>query len=80
MITLSDNAITFNSDCAKCKNYKVYKTCPAYPNGIPKELTNGKEKHRTVRPEQKGTTIFESIVVSILINLTMLNFSVLYLR
>lgn len=33
--------------------------CPAYPEGIPFEITSGEDLHQAVRPDQVGTVVYE---------------------
>ena len=50
----------FTSSCGSCKHFiedDFY--CPAYPDGIPDELLQGKEFHTKVRKDQTGNTVFE---------------------
>lgn len=63
MIKLDDRIrIKVKSDCMQCKHYNHDFTCSAYPKGIPEKLLMNKEKHRTVRKDQTGNAIFESIL------------------
>lgn len=46
-------------DCGTCIHAsRDMHTCPAYPNGIPEEISTGETTHRTVRPDQVGTTVY----------------------
>lgn len=37
--------------------------CPAFPKGIPSEITYGDNKHLTVHPDQVGEVVYEEAVV-----------------
>ncbi len=37
--------------------------CPAFPKGIPREISYGSNKHLKVRPDQKGILVYERIKV-----------------
>jgi len=58
---LLDIHLRLKSDCAKCKHRYLGMECPAYPDGIPYELTQGIETHRTVREDQEGTFVFINV-------------------
>lgn len=46
-------------DCPRCIHYdRAAKACPAYPGGVPMPIRKGDETHRTVRPDQVGSTVF----------------------
>jgi len=51
--------------CVFCKHYREFETdkpvraCSAYPNGIPKEITDGKVDHR-VPYRGDGGVVFEA--------------------
>ena len=65
MIILDDEIkVRAKSDCMQCKYFvdDFDINCPAFPNGIPPEIRLNKVKHRTVRPDQTGDTVFESIL------------------
>lgn len=50
-----------NSDCYKCSYYRLggYDTCPAfYPEQIPIQILNGKQKHRKPIAGQNDDTVF----------------------
>lgn len=47
-------------DCLKCKHLNAFDIgCKAFPDGIPYEITEGLKLHNKVRPDQKGTFVFE---------------------
>lgn len=50
----------YGSPCGSCKHFvedDYY--CPAYPDGIPDRLLEGKDSHDEVRKDQTGTTVYE---------------------
>lgn len=52
----------YASQCAYCKHFHAEDYyCPAYPNGIPDDLLNGKELHNKVRTGQTGNVVFDKI-------------------
>ncbi len=52
--------ITLNrmSDCATCENY-LGGVCDAYPDNIPMDIIRAERSHKTIQPDQVGTTIYE---------------------
>jgi hypothetical protein len=48
--------------CFKCKHFRRFKEdggCEAFPNGIPDEITSGKNKHNKPLKWQKNNIVFE---------------------
>lgn len=46
-------------DCFTCLHFRRNaRKCAAYPEGIPKEIIQGRATHREVRPDQVGHTIY----------------------
>lgn len=49
--------------CFKCKHFKMFKGgCDAFPNGIPSEITSGKNQHSKPLKGQKNKIVFEQMV------------------
>lgn len=44
--------------CQSCKWYQKGGTCPAYPKGIPADIRTWGGDHRSVLPDQVGTTVW----------------------
>ena len=44
--------------CTYCRHANE-DTCRAYPDGIPWRILSGDQDHRTVQPDQVGSTTFE---------------------
>lgn len=46
--------------CFKCKHFRMFKGgCDAFPNGIPDQITSGKNKHSKPLPNQGNNIVFE---------------------
>lgn len=48
---------TFPSLCASCVHYRKGDVCSAFPKGIPDSILLFGEDHRTLHPQQVGTTV-----------------------
>jgi hypothetical protein len=49
-----------NLVCFKCKHFRRFEGgCLAFPNGIPDEITSGKNQHSTPLPNQGNNIVFE---------------------
>jgi hypothetical protein len=46
------------ADCGTCVHLKDGR-CPAFPDGIPAEIWGADVKHREVRPDQTGETVYQ---------------------
>lgn len=47
--------------CLFCKHYIGNSTCKAFPEGIPRVIYEGKDKHRKPLKGQKNDLVFTSI-------------------
>ncbi len=59
----SDKFVSIESDCAFCKHLQYDLSCPAFPNGIPRLVLEGKKKHQSIIDGQVGTTVFEKFSI-----------------
>ena len=51
-----------NLVCFKCKNFRRFiGGCLAFPNGIPDEITSGKNQHSKPLKGQKNNIVFEQM-------------------
>ena len=50
-----------NFVCLKCAHYDLFSIgCKAFPEGIPDEITSGKNKHKTPLKSQKNNLTFKA--------------------
>lgn len=48
-----------NLVCLKCNHFRRFSGgCNAFPDGIPDEITSGKNNHSKPLPNQKNTIVF----------------------
>lgn len=48
--------------CFECSHlHKDYRTCPAFPQGIPEDIIAGKRIHKKIHPQQTGDTLFQAL-------------------
>ena len=46
--------------CFECKHFRMFKGgCDAFPDGIPDEITSGKNEHSKPLPNQGNNIVFE---------------------
>ena len=46
--------------CFECKHFRMFQGgCDAFPDGIPDEITSGKNKHSKPLPNQGNNIVFE---------------------
>ena len=51
-----------NLVCFRCKNFRRFKGgCTAFPDGIPDEITSGKNRHSQPLKGQKNKIVFEQM-------------------
>ena len=55
------NPPTPQASCFFCMHRRGRTTCSAYPNGIPPDITAGKDYHLDLRKDQVGTDVFKAI-------------------
>ena len=49
-----------NLICFKCKHLRLFKGgCDAFPDGIPAQITSGKNQHSKPLPNQENNIVFE---------------------
>lgn len=46
--------IEWESSCGLCRHLRANQTCVAFPRGIPREIWDGKHKHKTPYPGDNG--------------------------
>lgn len=54
----SDNP-WYSHTCGRCRNYGENQTCPAFPEGIPKEIWQARSGHRAPYPGDHGIQFHE---------------------
>jgi hypothetical protein len=57
----SDKTVKYESDCALWKHLQYDLSCPAFPQGVPESILEGKIKHQEVIKEQVGTIVYEKL-------------------
>jgi hypothetical protein len=45
--------------CFSCKHFRLYGGCDAFPDGIPDEITSGKNEHSIPLADQDNDIVFE---------------------
>lgn len=55
-----DDSLAVSPVCEFCQHYSRdrWKTCPAFPDGIPGEIWRGDNPHKKPHPDQVGGLVF----------------------